>query len=225
MDIEGLGEKLVNQLVDGNVVASYGDLYSLTLDRLMSLERMGKKSAENLLQGIEASKDRGLTRVLNAISIRHVGQRVAQILARKFGHLDALMAADLETIGNTNEIGPVIAKSVADYFQSEDGIEVVRQLKEAGVSLQSSAEDAVDAAGLFAGKTVVVTGSLNKYSRDESERRIEQLGGRAASSVSKKTDFLIAGEAAGTKLEKAQSLGVTILTEADFDAMISTKSL
>ena len=191
----------------------------------MSLERMGKKSAENLLQGIEASKDRGLTRVLNAISIRHVGQRVAQILARKFGHLDALTAADLETIGNTNEIGPVIAKSVADYFQSEDGIEVVRQLKEAGVSLQSSAEDAVDAAGLFAGKTVVVTGSLNKYSRDEIERRIEQLGGRAASSVSKKTDFLIAGEAAGTKLEKAQSLGVTILTEADFDAMISTKSL
>jgi len=207
------------------VVASYGDLYSLTLDRLMSLERMGKKSAENLLQGIEASKDRGLTRVLNAISIRHVGQRVAQILARKFGHLDALMAADLETIGNTNEIGPVIAKSVADYFQSEDGIEVVRQLKEAGVSLQTSAEDAVDAAGLFAGKTVVVTGSLNKYSRDEIERRIEQLGGRAASSVSKKTDFLIAGEAAGTKLDKAQSLGVTILTEADFDAMISTKSL
>jgi DNA ligase (NAD+) len=225
MDIEGLGEKLVNQLVDGNVVASYGDLYSLTLDRLMSLERMGKKSAENLLQGIEASKVKGLTRVLNAISIRHVGQRVAQILARKFGHLDALMAVDLETIGNTNEIGPVIAKSVADYFQSEDGIEVVRQLKEAGVSLQSSAEDAVDAAGLFAGKTVVVTGSLNKYSRDEIERRIEQLGGRAASSVSKKTDFLIAGEAAGTKLEKAQSLGVTILTEADFDAMISTKSL
>jgi DNA ligase (NAD+) len=135
------------------------------------------------------------------------------------------MAADLETIGNTNEIGPVIAKSVADYFQSEDGIEVVRQLKEAGVSLQSSAEDAVDPAGLFAGKTVVVTGSLNKYSRDEIERRIEQLGGRAASSVSKKTDFLIAGEAAGTKLEKAQSLGVTILTEADFDAMISNKSL
>ncbi len=225
MDIEGLGEKLVNQLVDGNVVASYGDLYSLTLDRLMSLERMGKKSAENLLQGIEASKDRGLTRVLNAISIRHVGQRVAQILARKFGRLDALMTADLETIGNTNEIGPVIAKSVADYFQSEDGLEVVRQLKEAGVSLQSSAEDAVDAAGLFAGKTVVVTGSLSKYSRDEIERRIEQLGGRAASSVSKKTDFLIAGEAAGTKLEKAQSLGVTILTEADFDAMISTKSL
>jgi DNA ligase (NAD+) len=225
MDIEGLGEKLVNQLVDGNVVASYGNLYSLTLDKLMSLERMGKKSAENLLQGIEASKDRGLTRVLNAISIRHVGQRVAQILARKFGHLDALMAADLETIGNTNEIGPVIAKSVADYFQSEDGLEVVRQLKEAGVSLQTSAEDAVDAAGLFAGKTVVVTGSLNKYSRDEIERRIEQLGGRAASSVSKKTDFLIAGEAAGTKLEKAQSLGITILTEADFDAMISTKSL
>ena len=221
MDIEGLGDKLVNQLVDGNLVSSYGDLYALTIDKLMSLERMGKKSAENLLQGIEASKERGLTRVLNAISIRHVGQRVAQILSRKFGNVEVLMAADLETIGNTNEIGPIIAKSVSDYFQSQEGIEVVRLLKEAGVSLKTSAEDAVDSAGVFAGKTMVVTGSLSKYSRDEIERRIEQLGGRVSNSVSKKTDFLVAGEAAGSKLDKAQSLGVSVLTEAEFDAMIS----
>jgi len=221
MDIEGLGEKLVNQLVDSNRVASFGDLYALTLDLLMSLERMGKKSAENLLQGIEASKTRGLTRVLNAISIRHVGQRVAQILARRFGSIDALMAAELDTIGNINEIGPVIAQSVYDYFRSDEGVELVRQLRDAGVSLQSSAEDAVDASGPFAGKTVVVTGSMTKYSRDEIERRIEQMGGRAASSISKKTDFLIAGDAAGSKLEKARSLGVHVLTEAEFEAMIS----
>lgn len=221
MDIEGLGDKLVNQLVDSNFVGSFGDLYALTLDKLMSLERVGKKSAENLLQGIAASRDRGMTRVLNAISIRHVGQRVAQILARRFGNVDALMAADLETIGSTNEIGPIIAQSVFDYFRSDDGMELIRQLHAAGVSLEASAEDSVDSKGVFAGKTVVVTGSLSKYSRDEIERLIEQRGGRAASSVSKKTDFLIAGEAAGSKLEKAKSLGVPVLTEAEFDDLIS----
>ncbi len=222
MDIEGLGDKLVNQLVDGNVVSSFGDLYSLTLDKLMSLERMGKKSAENLLQGIANSKSSGMTRVLNAISIRHVGQRVAQIVARRFGSMDNLMAADLETIGSTNEIGPIIAQSVYDFFHSDDGLELIQQLRSAGVHLDATAEDAVDNSGVFAGKTVVVTGSLSKYSRDEIERLIEQRGGRAASSVSKKTDFLIAGEAAGSKLEKAQSLGVPVLTEAEFDALIST---
>ena len=131
------------------------------------------------------------------------------------------MAAERETIGSTNEIGPIIAQSVFDYFRSDDGIELIRQLRAASVSLEASAEDAVDAAGVFAGKTVVVTGSLSKYSRDEIERLIEQRGGRAASSVSKKTDFLIAGEAAGSKLEKAKSLGVPVLTEAEFDNLIS----
>ena len=221
MDIEGLGDKLVNQLVDDNSVGSFGDLYSLALDKLMSLERMGKKSAENLLQGIANSKRRGMTRVLNAISIRHVGQRVAQILARRFGSMDNLMAASLETIGNTNEIGPIIAQSVYDFFHSDDGLELIQQLRSAGVLLDATAEDAVDNSGVFAGKTVVVTGSLSKYSRDEIERLIEQRGGRAASSVSKKTDFLIAGEAAGSKLEKAQSLGVRVLSEAAFDELIS----
>ncbi len=221
MDIEGLGEKLVNQLVDSGTVNTFGDLYSLTLDRLMALERMGKKSAENLLQGIEASKGRGMTCVLNAISVRHVGQRVAQVLSRRFGNIEALVAADLETIGNTDEIGPIIAQSVFDFCRSEEGLELVRQLRTAGVSLEASSVDAVDASGVFAGKTVVVTGSLSKYSRDEIERLIEQRGGRAASSVSKKTDFLIAGEAAGSKLEKAQSLGVPVLTEAEFDKLIS----
>ena len=222
MDIEGLGDKLVNQLVDSNLVGSFADLYSLSFEKLMSLDRMGKKSAENLLQGIESSKKHGMTRVLNAISIRHVGQRVAQILARRFGSIDALKSADLESIGNTHEIGPIIAQSVYDYFHSDDGLELIQQLRSAGVFLEASPEDAVDSSGVFAGKTVVVTGSLSKYSRDEIERLIEQRGGRAASSVSKKTDFLIAGEAAGSKLEKAVSLGVPVMTEAEFDALISS---
>lgn len=222
MDIEGLGDKLVNQLVDSNLVGSFADLYSLSFEKLMSLDRMGKKSAENLLQGIESSKKHGMTRVLNAISIRHVGQRVAQILARRFGSIDALKSADLESIGNTHEIGPIIAQSVYDYFHSDDGLELIQQLGNAGVLLVASPEDAVDSSGVFAGKTVVVTGSLSKYSRDEIERLIEQRGGRAASSVSKKTDFLIAGEAAGSKLEKAVSLGVPVMTEAEFDALISS---
>ena len=222
MDIEGLGDKLVNQLVDSNLVGSFADLYSLSFEKLMSLDRMGKRSAENLLQGIESSKKHGMTRVLNAISIRHVGQRVAQILARRFGSIDALKSADLESIGNTNEIGPIIAQSVYDYFHSDDGLELIQQLGNAGVLLVASPEDAVDSSGVFAGKTVVVTGSLSKYSRDEIERLIEQRGGRAASSVSKKTDFLIAGEAAGSKLEKALSLGVPVMTEAEFDALISS---
>jgi DNA ligase (NAD+) len=220
MDIEGLGEKLVNQLVDSGMVQSFGDLYSLTLDKLMSLDRMGKKSAENLLQGIEASKSRGLTRVLNAISIRHVGQRVALVLARTFGDIDALVSADIETVGQIDEIGPTIAQSVISFVRSDEGAELIRQLRENGVLLKTSPEDAIDSSGVFANKTIVVTGALRKYSRDEVEKLIVQKGGRAASSVSKKTDFLIAGEDAGSKLEKARSLGVPVLSEDDFDSLL-----
>jgi len=220
MDIEGLGEKLVNQLVDSGMVQTFGDLYSLTLEKLMSLDRMGKKSAENLLQGIESSKDRGLTRVLNAISIRHVGQRVAEILARTFGDIDTLVSADLETVGKINEIGPIIAQSVITFVRSDEGTEVLRQLRENGILLKTFPKDAIDSAGVFANKTIIVTGALRKYSRDEIEKLIVQKGGRASSSVSKKTDYLIAGEDAGSKLEKARSLGVPILSEDDFDSMI-----
>jgi DNA ligase (NAD+) len=220
MDIEGLGEKLVNQLVDSGMVQSFGDLYSLTLEKLMSLDRMGKKSAENLLQGIEASKNRGLTRVLNAISIRHVGQRVALVLARTFGDIDALVSADIEAVGQIDEIGPTIAQSVISFVRSDEGAELIRQLRENGVLLKTSPDDAIDSSGVFANKTIVVTGSLRKYSRDEIEKLIVQKGGRAASSVSKKTDFLIAGEDAGSKLEKARSLGVPVLSEDDFDSLL-----
>jgi DNA ligase (NAD+) len=219
MDIEGLGEKLVNQLVDAQLVNSYADLYGLTTDKLMQLERMGKKSAENILQGIQASKQRGLSRVLNAITIRHVGQRVAMVLARRFGSAENLLNATQEELANTEEIGPIIAKSVFDFCRSEEGSQVFEQLRHAGVLLSTSQEDSVDRSGVFANKTLVVTGTLVHYSRDEIERLIGKLGGKASGSVSKNTDFLVAGEAAGSKLQKAKELGVRILSEEEFRQM------
>jgi len=219
MDIEGLGDKLVNQLVDSQTVNSYADLYSLTLEQLMKLERMGKKSAENLIQGIQASKQRGLSRVLNAITIRHVGQRVATVLARRFGSAEKLMLATEDELSGTEEIGPIIAKSVFDYCRSEEGRQIFEQLANAGVLLTTSQEDSVDHSGVFAGKTLVVTGTLEHYSRDEIERLIGKLGGKASGSVSKKTDYLVAGQAAGSKLEKAKELGVKVLSEEEFRAL------
>ena len=224
MDIEGLGDKLVNQLVDAQLVNSYADLYGLTLEKLMTLERMGKKSAENLLQGIQVSKQRGLSRVLNAITIRHVGQRVAMVLARRFGSAASLTSAGLEELSNTEEIGPIIAKSVFEFCRSDEGKQVFEQLANAGVSLETSEEDSVDRSGVFAGKTLVVTGTLEHYSRDEIERVIEKLGGKASGSISKKTDYLVAGQAAGSKLQKAEQLGVKILTEAEFRELAESKS-
>lgn len=216
MDIEGLGEKLVNQLVDSGLVNSYADLYGLTLEQLMKLERMGEKSALNLLQGIEQSKGRGLSRVLNAITIRHVGQRVASVLARRFGNAASLKQATEEELSQTSEIGPIIAKSIYEFCRSEEGIQIFDQLERARVSLATSDQDAVDHAGVFAGKTLVVTGTLSRFSRDEIERWIEKLGGKASGSVSKKTDYLVAGLAAGSKLDKAKELNVPILSEEDF---------
>ncbi|MBU6239309.1 MAG: NAD-dependent DNA ligase LigA [Planctomycetes bacterium] len=224
MDIEGLGEKLVNQLVDSQLVNSYADLYALKLDQLMSLERMGKKSAESLLKGIQESKSRGLSRVLNAISIRHVGQRVAQVLARRFGSADRLIATPQEELATVDEIGPIIAKSVFDFCHSEEGQQVIEQLAQAGVLLQTTAEDSVDAQGPLAKKTVVVTGTLKGYSRNEIESLIRKNGGTASSSVSRKTDFVVAGEEAGSKLDKAKELGVRVLTEDEFREMIQRGS-
>lgn len=222
MDIEGLGDKLVNQLVDSQLVSTYADLYRLTLDQLMQLERMGRKSAENLLAGIAQSKSRGLSRVLNAISIRHVGQRVAQVLARRFGSAKRLQEAGLEELSSVDEIGPVIAKSVFDFCQSEEGTQLFQQLEAVGVSLETSEEDRIDDQGVLAGKTVVVTGSLKSFSRDEIERTITKLGGRPGSSVSKKTDLVVAGDAAGSKLDKAKSLGVPVITEEEFLQLIQS---
>ena len=221
MDIEGLGDKLVDQLVGNRLVTRYGDLYRLTLDQLVELERMGRRSAENLLKGIEESKSRGLARLLNGLSIRHVGQRVSQLLAEHFGSMDELQKATEEELARVNEIGDIIAKSVFKFVQSDYGRQTIEDLRQYGVNMEAPRRAPPPTTGAFAGKTVVVTGTLKKYSRDEAHALIEGRGGRAGSSVSKKTDFVLAGEEAGSKLEKARKLGVRVLTEDEFDQLLS----
>jgi DNA ligase (NAD+) len=217
MDIEGLGDKLVDQLVGDKLVRGYGDLYRLTLDQLMRLERMGRKSSENLLESIVASKDRGLARLLNALSIRHVGTRVAAVLAGHFGSMDALLAADVDRLSEVGEIGPVIAESVYDFLHSKFGAETIRDLQGLGVKMKAPR---AAAAGALQGKTLVVTGTLTKYKRDEIEELITRHGGRPASSVSKNTDYVVAGENPGSKLDKARQLGVKVITEEQFEKLL-----
>ena len=218
MDVEGLGDKLVDQLVNDGLVKTYGDLYRLTQEQLLKLERMGQKSADKLLAGIAASKSRGLARLLNALSIRHVGNRVAALLADQFGSMDSLQNASEEQLGETPEIGPIIAHSVHEFFSSPHGKKIVADLAAQGVVMEAPKKAAAD--GLLAGKTLVVTGTLQKYGRNEIQELITRLGGRPVSSVSKHTDYVIAGEKAGTKLAKAQELGVKVLSEDEFDMLI-----
>jgi DNA ligase (NAD+) len=219
MDIEGLGEKLVDQLVSQGLVRSYGDLYRLTLDRLMGLERMGKKSSENLLAEIDASRDRGLARLLAALAIRHVGTRVASVLAARFRTLDALRAATLDELSSVNEIGPIIAQSVYDWLHNSSGEKTIDDLTRQGVTTETVGATA--GPRRLEGKTLVVTGTLTRYTRDQINELIAREGGRAASSVSKKTDYVVAGEEAGSKLDKARQLGVPVLTEEEFEALLN----
>lgn len=219
MDIEGLGDKLVDQLVTAELVKDYGDLYRLQVDQVAELERMGRKSSENLIQGIANSSTRGLGRLLNALSIRHVGARVATVLADEFNDIDQLMAADVETLAEVNEIGSIIAQSVYDFLHTKSNEKVIAELRELGVNMEAP-QSAAPASSALEGKSVVATGTLTRYTRDEIKALIEQHGGRAASSVSKSTDFVIAGEKAGSKLTKAQQLGIPVLSEAEFETMI-----
>lgn len=218
MDIEGLGDKLVDQLVDTGLVRGYGDLYRLKIEQLTDLERMGRKSSENLVAGIEASKGRGLARLLNALAIRHVGARTATLLAQRFRTMDALQAASIDELSRVNEIGPVIVRSVYEFLQSDFGRETTADLKRIGVATEQAAEPL--AARTLEGKTLVVTGTLHRYKRDEIEEAITRHGGRAASSVSKKTDYVVAGAEAGSKLDKAKQLGIRVLSEDEFDQLL-----
>ena len=218
MDIEGLGDKLVEQLVASKLVSDYADLYRLTEEQLVKLERVGKGSANNLLQAVGASRSRGLARLLNALSIRHVGVRVANILADHFGQMRQLEQASVEEMSQINEIGETIAQSVFDYVHGDFGGNAIRQLGEVGVDM--NVEDNTAVGNRLEGKTLVVTGKLTQFTRDEIHDLIGAQGGRAASSVSKKTDYLIAGENAGSKLAKAQELGVEVISEGDFRDLV-----
>jgi len=225
MDIEGLGDKLVEQLVAVGLVRDYADLYRLSAADLIPLERMAEKSAGSLVEQIAASRGRGLARLLNALGIRHVGRRVASLLAARFPSVDALHAATLEDLAAVEEIGPVIAATVHDWFSSDYGRQVVESLRERGVALEALPAEITPQTGPLAGKTVVVTGTLFRFTRDEAAEAIRRAGGRSATSVSKKTDYVLAGAEAGSKLEKAQQLGVKILSEEEFVTLIQgTKS-
>jgi DNA ligase (NAD+) len=220
MRIEGLGDVLAVQLISEKLVHDVGDLYSLTLEQVAALPRMAKKSATNLLEQIKASKSRDLTNLIYALGIRHVGERTAGILAQHFGTLDKLAAASVTELDDIHEIGLTVAQSVRDWFDDEGNRELCARLQAVGVNTQAERARAGELDERFAGKQFVLTGTLSDFTRDEARALIEARGGRVNSSVSKKTDFVIAGEEAGSKLDKAQSLGVTVIDEVAFKKMM-----
>ncbi|HKX84010.1 MAG TPA: NAD-dependent DNA ligase LigA, partial [Pyrinomonadaceae bacterium] len=221
MDIEGLGDVLITTLVDNGMVRNVADLYSLTVEQIAGLERKGKKSAEKLIEQIEASKTRGLQRLLYGMDIRHVGERYAKILARNFRSVEGLAEASVEALDDVPEIGLAVAESVYAWFRDPKHVELIERLKAAGVQTEVDGASTAALDERFVGKTFVLTGKLDNYTRDEAAKLIEDRGGRVSSSVSKKTDFVIAGEDAGSKLAKAESLGVTVLDEPAFRSMVS----
>ena len=216
MDIEGGGEVLVKQLVAKGLVRDVADLYSLTLNDLMSLERMGEKSAQNFLDAVAGSKSRDLWRVLFGLGILHVGAGVAKSLGRHFSTMDDLAASNLDQLTNIDDVGEVIAQSLFQWFGDSRNRQLVERLRKAGMNMRSALYQPQAAAGPFAGKTFVLTGTLPTLKREEAAAKIEALGGKVAGSVSKKTDYVIAGDDAGSKLEKARQLGIKTLDEKDF---------
>lgn len=217
MDIEGLGDALLNKLVEKNMIKTAADIYSLDFDRISEMDKMGKKSAENLKKAIEKSKENDLSKLVFALGIRHVGAKAAKLLSDNFRDIDSIMNSSAEDISKIDGFGLVMAQSVVDFMSMPQSQKLIADLKAAGVNMK--AEDThID--NRFSGKTFVLTGTLTKYTRSEASRIIENYGGKASSSVSKKTDYVLAGEAAGSKLAKATKLGVKIINEDEFAEMI-----
>jgi DNA ligase (NAD+) len=217
MDIEHLGQALIDQLVDSGLVKNFADIYTLQPDQLAGLERMAEKSAQNVIDAIKNSKRQPLWRLIAALGIRHIGGQSAQILAEHFGSLDALMKADQQTLKDIDQIGPTMAESVCEYFHSQKNRAVIDELTEQGVKPKQAKAKRSDK---LAGKTIVVTGSLDNFNRQQIEQTIRQAGGKPSSSVSKKTDFVLAGREPGSKLDKARRLGVTVINEKQFMDML-----
>ncbi|HEV8642294.1 MAG TPA: NAD-dependent DNA ligase LigA [Methylomirabilota bacterium] len=222
MDIEHLGEAVIDQLVDRKRVKDFADLYTLTVAEVAELERFAEKSAENLVTAIQASKARGLARLLNALGIRMVGERVAALLAHQFGSMERLQQASLDALSGIRGIGPQIAQAVRKFFDDDTNTDVIRRLGEAGVDMTQPDFVAAGPRPL-AGKTFVLTGTLASITRDAARELIERLGGRVTSAVSKKTDYVVAGEASGSKLDDARRLGVSVLDEAAFLALVGRR--
>ena len=217
MDIEGLGPSLVQQLVDSGLVRNVADLYSLSAAELVNLERMGEKSSENLMQAIERSKENDLSKLIYGLGIRQVGEKAAKVLSSHFRTFDAFAAATVEELTQINDVGAITARSIVDYLSQPQSRDLIARLKAAGVNMVSTAA-VVDQR--FAGMTFVLTGTLTRYDRKNAQELIEARGGKAVGSVSKRTTYVVAGEAAGSKLKKAQELNIPILTENDFARML-----
>ena len=220
MKIDGLGEKLVDQLVDGGVVRDFSDLYELRVEDLGLLDRMGDKSAENLVAEISTSRSLAFYRVVYGLGIRHVGERTAQILAEYFHSMDKLMKASQAELELIDEVGPIVAESIYRFLRQPENVRLVIRLGEFGVRMESDGPPIDRPEQVFAGKTVVITGTLDNLTRDEARELITARGGRVTSSVSKKTDFVLAGDDPGSKIDKARKLGVTILDDDEFAAML-----
>jgi DNA ligase (NAD+) len=218
MDIDGMGSVLVRQLVENGLVKNIGDMYHLTKDKLVGLERMGEKSAQNILESIRRSKDRGLSMVIFGLGIRHVGIRAARILASKFKTMDNLVKASFEEIESVPEIGPVIAESIVNFFKNKENREIINVLKTSGVKMEAKA--ASTGKTPLSGKKFVLTGALEHFTRERAREIIESLGGAVSSSVSRKTDYVVAGKNPGSKFEKAQKLDVSIIDEEAFRRMV-----
>ncbi len=218
MDIDGLGPQVIEQLISNNLINSAADLYYLRKEDIASLDKMGEKSAENLLSALERSKDNELYRIITALGIRHIGEKAAKILALEFKNIDNLINTDIETLTKIEEIGPKMAESLVEFFKNDQNIDFIDKLRFAGVSMDNIKSDIKD--NRFEGKIFVLTGTLEKYKRQEAGKIIESFGGKTSSSVSKNTDFVLAGEEAGSKLDKANALGVTVISEVEFEEMI-----
>lgn len=221
MDIEGLGPAVIEQLVDNGLLKDYADVYYLKPDDMSGLERMAEKSSQNLIEAINNSKSRDLDRLICALGIQHVGSRSAEVLAEHFSSIDELAGASAEALEDIKEVGPVMAGSIVKFFSEPHTTSIMKKLMEAGVNTRSLGAKKTVEKSAIAGLAFVVTGTLEKYTRSEAEDLIKRVGGRTSSSVSKKTDYLLAGEVPGSKLDKARKLGVKVVTEAEFERLIS----
>jgi DNA ligase (NAD+) len=217
MNIDGMGDALVTQLTDQGLVKDVADIYKITKQKLLSLERMGDKSAENILREIGNSKKLPLERVIFGLGIRFVGERTAQFLAEHFGDMDALMDASEEELQQVEEVGPRIAKSIIEFFSEPKNRELVEELRAAGLNMRGKKKER---GTKLVGKTFVLTGTLVHYSRDQAKKLIEDAGGKVTGSVSKKTDYVVAGTEAGSKLDKAKELGVRVINEDEMKGLI-----
>ena len=217
MNIDGLGENIIGILLEKKMISNIADIYDLKFEDIASLKKNGKKFAQNLIDSINISKQNDLYRLITALGIRHVGVKAAKVLAKTYENMDNLSNASIEDLSQVDEVGTIVANSINEFFSQEQTKDLLKRLKDAGVNMERQKEENED--DRFAGKTFVLTGSLEKYSREEASNIIEKFGGKTSSSVSKKTTYLLAGEDAGSKLTKAQSLGVQIISENEFEEM------